>query len=232
MNVIILASDKGHKTNNISYPKCMIEHNGVPLISDNIRKLSKLPFIDNITMVIGYKHSMVINTVYDINGVVPIIYNDDHEDFSMVALSKYLKSDFIKNDRGLLVINGNSYIDDELIDHLSSLNRNNNIIYSREDINPNRKHPHRLVCDNNGVVIKIGKYDMISDLEFSGITIGVTYMTPKLLSLIRENDDNKSYMEVLNSLLDKINIKNISLVNSKSCTVYDGDDYSDIIEEN
>ena len=99
MNVIILASDKGHKTNNISYPKCMIEHNGVPLISDNIRKLSKLPFIDNITMVIGYKHSMVINTVYDINGVVPIIYNDDHEDLSMVALSKYLKSDFIKNSR-------------------------------------------------------------------------------------------------------------------------------------
>ena len=73
---------------------------------------------------------------------------------------------------------------------------------------------------------------MISDLEFSGITIGVTYMTPKLLSLIRDNDDNRSYMEVLNSLLDKINIKNISLVNSKSCTVYDGDDYSDIIEEN
>ncbi len=96
MKIIILAAGQGTRLRPLTNdkPKCMVEYNNVTLI-DRILKVIKECFIEDISIVNGYKKEVLINHLKNEN--ITFYTNSDYESTNMVA-TLFCAKDYMDDD--------------------------------------------------------------------------------------------------------------------------------------
>ncbi len=118
MKVLIMAAGVGSRISRHLHgqPKCCVDVGGVPLIQRTLEQLNRKGLTD-ITIVTGYSHTYIDDALKDFN--YTNIFNPFYRVTNSIA-SVWFARDFIAEDEELIIMNGDLFLDDSILDILLS----------------------------------------------------------------------------------------------------------------
>ncbi len=189
MKAIILAAGFGSRLRPLTdeLPKCMVEVNNVKIIEKQISNLLKNKIkLEDIVIVVGYKHEKIEKYLNEVYKGVNIIVNKDYDKTNNMY-SLYLTKDYVK-DENFLLMNADVYYQEEIINELLKCKYENMIVcddgrYIEESMK---------IVEENNKITKISK--QITKQEAYGVSIDV-YKFSKLAGT--------ELFEIVNNIINK-----------------------------
>lgn len=168
MNTLILAAGRGTRISRYldGKPKCTVDVGGKELIKYTV-DLLKAKGIKEIGIVLGYRDD-AIRTLFP-NNEVKFFYNPFYDVTNSIA-SCWFAKDFINSDDDLMIMNGDVFIEEAMLD-LIIKEKMNPVLFSDES--KKEEADYKLFYENN-ILKKYGKELKGSDI--TGEYIGIAKM--------------------------------------------------------
>lgn len=209
MKALILAAGMGTRLRPLtnSKPKCLVEVNGEPIIFRQIENLEKNG-IKNITIITGYKSDMLKYILEERYSFINIIVNPNYETTNNMYSAYLAKDDYYE--KNFLLINGDVYFDDIVVNELLKQKYDNSIIIEKGEYNKESMK----VRYNKTRIEEISKE--ISQNDAFGVSIdiykfsskGAKVFYNKITEYIESKKVYNQWTEVaLNDILSKVQFK-------------------------
>lgn len=175
MRALILAAGKG--TRIMRYlsgkPKCTVDIGGISLIENTVQKLKRAG-IDNIGMIVGYNYKEIVDELKDYD--IQFFYNPFFDVTNSIA-SAWFARDFIKCDEDIIIMNGDVFLEDRLLEFIIN-SKGNTTIFSDET---RKEEADYKLYYENGRLLKYGKE--LTGNDITGEYIGVIKIGRELNSI-------------------------------------------------
>ena len=163
MKALLLAAGRGTRISRYleGNPKCTVDIGGEKLIQYTI-KLLKQKEINDIGMVLGYRSSVIKETLKDYD--IKYYYNPFFDVTNSIASSWFAK-DFLDDD--ILIMNADVYLEEKLLDHILE-NKDEAVMFADSSRKEEADYKFKF---KNGVLLKYGKE--LKGEDISGEYIGI-----------------------------------------------------------
>ncbi len=165
MRVLILAAGRGTRISRYlsGRPKCTVDIGGQPLIEYTVNQL-KNKGIEDIGIALGYQHSEVKKCLEGKN--IKYYYNPFYDVTNSIA-SAWFAKDFIKDDEDIMIMNGDVFLEDSLMDDII-MEKQSPILFADET--RKEEADYKFYYENNRL-LKYGKELQGGDItgEYIGI---------------------------------------------------------------
>ncbi len=202
MKALILAAGRGTRISRYlgGNPKCTVNIGGTSLIRYTVELLQSFG-ITEIGVVLGYRKSIIRRELADYT--VQFFENPFFDVTNSIA-SAWFSKDFLTDDDDILIMNGDVYLDRELMPHiLSAAPGKTPLLFADET---RREEADYKFCYRDGVLLKYGKELCGEDItgEYIGVArLDRSYLPrfrEKLLSMIDEQQHSVWWENVLYEL--------------------------------
>lgn len=114
MRALILAAGKGTRISRYlsGKPKCTVDIGGITLIENTIRQLNSMG-VNDIALILGYNQHAIREVLNEHD--VKFYYNPFYDVTNSIA-SAWFAKDFINEDDDIMIMNGDVYVDDSLLE--------------------------------------------------------------------------------------------------------------------
>jgi choline kinase len=170
MKAIILAAGVGQRLANISdgKPKCLLEIDGMSLLRRHLMHL-KQNHIDDITIVTGYKHEEIVNSVNNLTQQnVTIIFNSDFKEGSVISLD--CAKSCMEAGEDVLIMDADVLYDAQILEKLIH-SKYNNCFLLDQDFVPGDE-PVKLCVKDNTIIEFRKKVPSNLEYDICGESVG------------------------------------------------------------
>jgi L-glutamine-phosphate cytidylyltransferase len=214
MKVIIMAAGRGTRISRHlqDKPKCTIDINGEPLIKRTFGLLSKMKNTE-ISIVTGYNEHIVLDSIKDFNFTK--FYNPFF-DVTNSIVSLWFAKDFIPDDDDLIVMNGDVFFEQKVLDVIYSDVKSPLML---ADSSRTIEADYKFNWSKDLILKKYGKD--LSDKEVTGEYVGfakigkdfIPRFKTRLIEMINKQQHNKWWEDVLYSLSSDGSTVNVRDIN-------------------
>lgn len=205
MKALILAAGRGTRISRYleGNPKCTVNIGGTTLIRYTVELLQSFGITD-IGIVLGYRKQVIRDAL---SGLAVRFFENPFFDVTNSIASAWFSRDFLADDDDILIMNGDVYLDRELMPRiLSAAPERTPLLFADET---RREEADYKFCYRAGILLKYGK-ELTGD-DITGEYIGVARLArsylprfrQKLLSMIDEQKHSVWWENVLYELSHK-----------------------------